>query len=188
MLAYALHSWETFVLLSWVVAYLTFAASLQPDGAAGWNVTLLGAIIVLVAMPASVLGNELAMRFGRRRTVSVLMLLSAAVACVVGFAAPLPFAVVAVLCLVYGATTASDSGSLTAGTVAAARPEHRGATMAMHSLIGFAGGFLGPLVFGVTLDLLGVWDQVAAWGVAFAIAGLVAAIGPLMLLIFVGRE
>ncbi len=188
ILAYALHSWETFVLIGWVVAFLTFAASLQPDGAVAWNVTLLGAIVILVAMPASVFGNELAIRFGRRRTVSVLMLASAALACVVGFAAPLPFAVVAGLCLIYGVATASDSGSLTAGTVAAADPESRGATMAMHSLIGFAGGFVGSLVFGMTLDLVRPWNEVAAWGVAFAIAGLVAALGPLMLWIFVGRE
>ncbi len=187
ILAYAMHSWETFVLIGWVVAFLTFAASLQPDAAVGWNVTLLGAIITLVAMPASVLGNELSIRFGRRRTVSVLMLASAALAGVIGFAATLPFAVVATLCLIYGAATASDSGSLTAGTVGAADPESRGATMAMHSLIGFLGGFIGSLVFGMTLDLVGPWSEVAAWGVAFAIAGLVAALGPLMLWIFAGR-
>ena len=188
ILAYSLHTWETFVLLGWVVAFLSFAASLQPDGAAAWNITLLGAIVTLVAMPASVLGNELSIRFGRRRTVSILMLTSAALACGIGFAATLPFVVVAGLCLVYGAATASDSGSLTAGTVAAADPEFRGATMAMHSLIGFAAAFLGSLVFGMTLDLVRPWNEVAAWGVAFAIAGLVAALGPLMLWIFAGRE
>lgn len=188
ILAYALHSWETFVMIGWVVAFLTFAATLQPDGAIGWNITLLGAIITLVAMPASVLGNEIAIRFGRRCTVSILMLVSAALACVVGFAASLPFAVVAILCLVYGAATASDSGSLTAGTVAAADPEFRGATIAMHSLIGFAGGFIGSLVFGMTLDLIGPWSEIVAWGVAFAVAGLVTVIGPLLLWIFVRPE
>ena len=58
----------------------------------------------------------------------------------------------------------------------------------MHSLIGFAGGFIGSLVFGMTLDLIGPWSEIAAWGVAFAVAGLVTVIGPLMLWIFVRPE
>ena len=59
-----------------------------------------------------------------------------------------------------------DSSSLTAGAAGTAEPSRRGATLAVHSTLGYAGGFLGPLVLGATLDLLG-GASVIAWGVAF---------------------
>ncbi len=181
ILAYSLHSWELIALGSWVVAFLAFSASLQPDGAAGWNITLVGSLIILAGMPASIYGNELARRFGRRRTISVLMIVSALVGCVVGFSAPLPFGVVVALCFLCGATTAADSASVTAGTVMSALAEHHGATMAMHAFIGFGGAFLGPLAFGVILDVAGGRHDVTAWGSAFAVIALATLLGPIIL-------
>jgi hypothetical protein len=60
----------------------------------------------------------------------------------------------------------SDSSSLTAGSAGSAEPGRRGATLAVHSTLGYAGGFLGPLVLGVALDLCG-GPSVLGWGVAF---------------------
>jgi hypothetical protein len=60
----------------------------------------------------------------------------------------------------------SDSSSLTAGSAGSAEPGQRGATLAVHSTLGYAGGFLGPLALGATLDLLG-GASVLGWGVAF---------------------
>jgi hypothetical protein len=45
-------------------------------------------------------------------------------------------------------------------------PGQRGATLAVHSTLGHAGGFLGPLALGVVLDWLG-GVSVLGWGVAF---------------------
>ena len=42
-------------------------------------------------------------------------------------------------------------GALTAGTVQAADPKLRGATMGLHSMCGYAGGFIGPLGVGTVL-------------------------------------
>ena len=42
----------------------------------------------------------------------------------------------------------------------------RGATLAVHSTLGYAGGFVGPLMVGVILDLAGGMSR-AAWGAAF---------------------
>ena len=184
MLAYALHSWELMAASSWTVAFLTYSASLQPGGGAAWNITLVGALVALVSMPASVGGNELARRFGRRRTVAGLMVLSALLGSAVGFSAALPFGVVVAICLLYGATTAADSASVTAGTVISAAPEHHGATMAMHSFIGFGGAFLGPLAFGVVLDLAGGRQTTQGWGTAFAAIALTTLLGPLVLRYF----
>jgi hypothetical protein len=48
-----------------------------------------------------------------------------------------------------------DSSALAAGTVQAADKELRGATMGLHSMCGYAGGFVGPLGVGRVLDWAG---------------------------------
>jgi MFS family permease len=106
-------------------------------------------------------GNELAIRFGRRRFILGTMLASAAMAGVVGFSAALPYAGAAAIVLVYAMLIWSDSSSLTAGSAGSAAPGRRGATLAVHSTLGYAGGFLGPLALGVTLDLFGGASVVA---------------------------
>ncbi len=181
MLAYATHTAELMAAMSWTVAFLTFAASLQPAAAMGWSITLIGAVATIVGLPASVLGNEGARRFGRRRFISVVMVISALSGACIGFTAAMWFPLVVGFCILYSALIAADSASLTAGTVMAAKPEQRGATMAVHSFVGFGGGFMGPLVLGAMLDLSGGADVVASWGMAFAVVALVTLTGPFFL-------
>ena len=47
----------------------------------------------------------------------------------------------------------------------AADKELRGATMGLHSMCGYAGGFIGPLGVGLALDLAG--ENALGWGIAF---------------------
>lgn len=68
--------------------------------------------------------------------------------------------------MLWNATIYLDSSALTAGTVAAADRTLRGATMGLHSMAGYAGGFLGPLGVGLFLDLAGR-DSLAGWGLGF---------------------
>jgi hypothetical protein len=75
----------------------------------------------------------------------------------------------------------SDSSALTAGMVAAADPRLRGATMAVHSTLGFGAGFVSPLVFGAVLDLAGGNQSAAAWGAGFVTLGIGAIVAPLAL-------
>lgn len=179
VLAYTAHNFELFCFRSWVVAYLVFA-----EGLAGESLflraTVLAAAFNLMGLPASVLGNELASRFGRHRVITMVMLTSTVLACVIGFAATWPLWLVVALCLVYAVTVVGDSASITAGVIAAAPEGYRGATMAVHACIGFTGSFAGPLIFGVVLDAAG-GQSVASWSLAFATAGAVAALGPLAL-------
>ena len=70
-------------------------------------------------------------------------------------AAPLHWAVVLALLTVVFDAGDGGLGTLTAGLVAAAPPELRGAAMGLYSLVGFAGGMLGPVVFGAALDAAG---------------------------------
>jgi MFS family permease len=111
-------------------------------------------VMGLVGVWASIWGNELAIRFGRRRFILAAMIMSAALAALIGFSSALPYAGAAALVLLY-AMLIWASSSLTAGSADSAEPGQRGATLAVHSTLGYAGGFLGPLVLGATLDLLG---------------------------------
>ena len=88
-----------------------------------------------------------------------------------------------VLLIVYGMVVWLDSSSLTAGAAGNADPARRGATLAVHSTLGYAGGFVGPLVVGWMLDLAGGMSPIA-WGLAFLVVGvlmLVALVAFLML-------
>jgi len=183
VLAYSAHNWELFALRSWIVAFLVFAQGLHPEGVLGkdWSATTITSLIIIIALPSSVLGNEASERFGRRRVVMTVMGASAVIACLLGLLAPLPPLLLVLVCLLYGVTVTADSASITSGAVAHAGPGQRGATMAVHSFIGFAGAFAGPLVFGIVLDLAGGGEQMSAWWLAFASAGLAVAMGPLCL-------
>ncbi len=180
VLAYFAHNWELFALRSWLVAFLVFSQERQEAGAMGvlWSATAIAAIANLLGLPASVLGNEAARRFGRRGVVIAIMLSSALVAAVIGFLAPVPLPLLVGVCLLYGITVTADSSSVTAGALANAEAGARGATMAVHSFIGFSGAFLGPVAFGVVLDLAGGGTSVLSWGLAFLSSGLAVALGP----------
>lgn len=180
ILGYAAHVWELFGLRTWIVAFLAFALG-AGGGGFGLSPTQLATVILLIGMPASIMGNELAVRFGRRRVISVAMAGSAILACGLGFTAALPLWALLLAFAVYGVLIMADSGALTAGAVAAAKPDRRGATMAVHTLLGFAAGIVGPLAVGVVLDLAGGSGRVLAWGLGFAVAGLGAALGPLIM-------
>ena len=191
VLAYTAHNFELFAFRSWIVVYLVFAAATNPD-AVTWSATAVAAIVNLLGLPASVLGNELARRIGRHRTITIVMLTSALLAGSIGFAAGAPFTLVVVLCLVYGVTITADSSAITAGVVNAAPAGYRGATMAVHSCIGFIGAFAGPLAFGVVLDLSSPGatggETIQSWGLAFLFSGLVmVALGTVALAVR-GRE
>lgn len=184
--AYALHNWELFALRSWVVAYLVFAAGRQGD-AAGLSPTLVATLITLIGMPASVLGNELALRIGRQRAVTLVMSVSAALACAIGFASGLPLPLLALLLCVYAVFLNGDSAALTAGFLQAAPAGQRGAAMALYSSFGFLGAFLGPLVFGVVLDRFS-GSEALGWGLGFVSMGLACALGPPVLRLTLARN
>jgi MFS family permease len=177
-IAYGAHCWELFGLRAWIVAFLAFVLARQADSGPALSATVVATLGSLVGLPASLFGNELCLRFGRRRVLVAAMLISAAAACGIGFAGGLGYGAVAALMIVYGGLVMVDSASLTAGTVGAAAPGQRGATMAVHSSIGFLGAFVGPIVFGAVLDLAGGGASVVAWGLAFASLGAAVAFGP----------
>jgi MFS family permease len=188
VIGYGFHVWELFGLRTWVVAFLAFSVTLQPAGSSSWSPTLVATLLTLLGVAFSISGNELCLRFGRRRTLPLLMLSSAIVACFLGFTAASSNGLVSGLCLLYGGLVMIDSSSLTAGVVEAATPGYRGATMAVHSSIGFLGAFLGPIVFGTMLDRAGGAHRIAAWGYAFATLGIAVGCGAVALMILRPRK
>ena len=163
---YTVHTLEMAVLRAWAVAFLTASFLIQapPEWLPG--PTVLFTIAGLVGIASSLIGNRLAESLGRDRIVAIAMLSGAALSLVAGFAFGAPPWVVLLFVFLWNAAIYLDSSALTAGTVQAADPALRGATMGLHSMFGYAGGFVGPLLAGVVLDWAG-GDGVAAWGIAF---------------------
>ncbi len=185
IIAYAAHGFELTAMRAWVTAFLVFVLAREPQVAGLLpSATVLAAVVTLIGLPASLLGNELALRFGRRRALVVIMTVSAAMGLLFGFTAWLPVWAVLLFCAVYFVFICGDSGSLTSGMMAAAEPEHRASTMALHSSLGFGISVLGPLCVGFALDAaqyVAGEQTVMTWGIGLAVMGLGALIGPLAL-------
>jgi len=176
--AYGWHCFELYGVRTWLVAFWGFVAA---SGGAPLGAVAVSALFTALAMPASILGNELALKLGRHRAITLVMLLSAAVGLAIGFTAGLSPWLTLVLMLVYAFTVPGDSGALTSGMAAAADPHFRGASMAVHSTVGFAFTAAGGWLIGVALDLSGGVGQPQAWAVAFAVMSAGAALGPVCL-------
>jgi MFS family permease len=177
---YAFHTWEMAGLRAWGVTFLTFAAA--QGGAPAWlpTPTVLLTLAGFVGIMVSIFGNEMSQRFGRKSIVTVAMMTSAALAICTGWSVG-PSVLAAALVIAWLAFVFLDSSALTAGTVQAADPAMRGATMGLHSMCGYAGGFIGPLGVGFALDAAG--DSAVGWGLGFSQLAVISIIG----LIFVRR-
>ena len=179
---YTFHTWEMAGLRAWGVTFLTLAAA--EAGAPSWlpAPTVLFTLAGLAGIVVSVSGNEMSQRFGRKRVVTIAMTTSAALAICTGWIVGSSAILAAVLVALWLAFIFLDSSALTAGTVQAADPALRGATMGLHSMCGYAGGFIGPLGVGLALDLAGK-NFVLGWGLGFGQLAIISLIG----LVFIRR-
>ena len=165
-LAYCVHTLEMNALRGWGVAFLGFVAISTDAAATRLSPTFVLTALGLIGTAASVFGNEASIRLGRRRLIGFAMLASVVVGGSIGFVGSLSYPAAVGLLLLYGFIVWLDSSSLTAGSAGTAEPARRGATLAVHSTLGYAGGFVGPLMIGLILDLAGGMSR-AAWGAAF---------------------
>ena len=186
ILGYAAHMWELFGLRSWIVAFLVYSQGLQPTGSFQPSATRIAFAMSLIGLPASIMGNEAARRFGRRETITVVMILSCLLCVIIGFSPGLPFWLVSGFCLLYGTALVGDSAALTAGAIEAAPDGYRGMTLAVHSAVGFGAAFLAPLVVGIALDLFQQLPTIQ-WGMGFLCMALGCATGPFFLYRLAGK-
>jgi MFS family permease len=160
------------------VVFLGFCVAGQGgDATPGWGILTIGALVGLLGVPAGLCGNELALRFGLRAAATGVFLVSALVNALFGFAAMLPYGAVVALAIAAGFAVQGNFSNLTSGVLAIAEPRLRGATMGVYSCIGFAGGFVGTLLSGLSLDWFGGTGRLAAWMVAFGICAVACLVG-----------
>jgi len=174
-IAYSIHTLEMSALRGWGVAFLGYVATTTGAAAASiLSPAIVATGLGLIGTVASVAGNEAAIRYGRKRLILTAMLASIMIGASIGFLGSMSYALASVLLTVYGIVIWLDSSSLTAGTAGTAEASRRGATLAVHSMLGYAGGFVGPLLVGWVLDFFGGMSQLG-WGMSFfSVASLMA--------------
>ena len=175
-LAYCAHTWEMNALRGWVVAFLAYVIVATGDGSTWVGPTVVATVMGFIGTWTSVVGNELSIRLGRQRLVRLAMLSCAVMAAGIGFLGSRSYPLAAALVLAYGVLIWLDSSSLTAGAAGSADPSRRGATLALHSMAGYAGGFVGPIIIGWILDRSGGMSPVA-WGLAFLHIAVIGLLG-----------
>ncbi len=175
-IGYGVHAWELFTLRSWGVTFLTFTAAAFGGGEGLLAPTAIAFAMGVLGTWSSVTGNEMCIRLGRQRVVLAVMAISVVFALATGWTAQLGYGLAVAMCLLYNVAIYADSSALTAGTSGSAEPGRRGATLAVHSTIGYIGGFLGPLVFGIVLDLSGGASE-TGWVLAFAHLAVIVPLG-----------
>jgi predicted MFS family arabinose efflux permease len=187
-IAYCVHTLEMSALRGWGVAFLAYvAASTGASPAIVLSPAIVATGLGLIGTAVSVAGNEAAIRFGRKRLIVTAMLASILIGGTIGFLGSASYAVAAALITVYGVIIWLDSSSLTAGTAGTAEPSRRGATLAVHSMLGYAGGFLGPLLVGWMLDRSGGMSP-TGWGTAFLSVALLMVAALVAFLVMGPRE
>jgi predicted MFS family arabinose efflux permease len=178
IVSYAAAIWGCIGLRQWIVVFLTFCAGDQAAAPAqAWTILGAGALISFLGVPAGLIGNELSIRYGLRTVAILVFVLSALTGGLFGFTATLPYIAVLALSVVVGSIVQGNFSNLTSGVLAVAATRHQGATIGLYSCIGFGAGFLGTLVFGITLDLFGGTSHLAAWILSFGTCGLACMTG-----------
>ena len=178
ILGYTAHTLELFASRSWLVAFFGFCAAYAGQSFLLAATTLAG-IVNFFAVPASILGNEVALRIGRQKWVCIVMLISAVCGIALAASTGQSWWLIIFLAVAHAILIMADSATLTAGLVISARSDIKGAAMGLHSLMGFGGGLVGPAIFGFVLDLSGsrsspnawIWayGSIVMWGVLFVI-------------------
>jgi MFS family permease len=176
IVGYTVHTWEMAALRAWGVTFLTIVAARA--GSPGWLPAppALLTIAGFAGIAVSILGNEIAQRIGRMRVVAIAVGAAAMLAVGTGWAIGASMPIASALVMTWLAAIFLDSSALTAGTVRAADPALRGATMGLHSMCGYAGGFIGPFGVGLVLDLAGD-NLTLGWGLGFGHLAIVTLLG-----------
>jgi predicted MFS family arabinose efflux permease len=180
ILGYGAHCFELYGMRTWIVAFWTFVAA-RHGGDTPIGALTMSVLVSFMAFPASIVGNELALRFGRHRAITLIMIASAATAFGIGLTAGAsPWLLVGLL-TVYSFTVPADSGALTSGMAASAHEGQKGATMALHSAVGFGLSALGAWGMGVAIDAAGGPNSEQAWLAGFALLAASIMTGPIVL-------
>ncbi|MBN8982485.1 MAG: MFS transporter [Rhizobiales bacterium] len=182
IVGYGAHCFELYGMRTWIVAFWTFV-TMRNSGASILSPIAISVIFSVMAMPSSFLGNEIAIRIGRHRAIVSIMIVSAIVAVAIGAMAGHSEWALLPLMALFAISIPADSGALTSGMTLASNPRYRGATMALHSTVGFAAAALGSWGVGVALDVAGGAQSPSGWMAAFCLMAAAVLVGPLALIL-----
>ncbi len=177
---YGTHCFELYAFRTWIVAFWAFVAA-RNGGSAVLEPITVSVISAVLAMPASIIGNEAAIRFGRPRAITAFMYMAGLLAFLIGVLIGASPMVLLILLLIYSIAIPADSGALTSGMTASAEPAFRGATMALHSTIGFGLSAIGGWAAGIAIDLGGGINTPSGWIGAFLVMAAGGLLGPVAL-------
>jgi predicted MFS family arabinose efflux permease len=180
VLGYGAHCFERYGMRTWIVAFWTFVVA-RNEGSALLSPVTVSVLATFLSLPASIFGNEAALRFGRHRAITVVMIVSGAVALAIGLNAGASPHWLLALVLIYAVAIPADSGALTSGMAGSAVPANRGATMALHSTVGFGLSALGGWAGGIALDAAGGTASPSGWLAVFTVFAAGVLLGPLAL-------
>ena len=169
MFAYGAHTYELFAFRGW--SFALFALLGVVHGLSLGLVTGLVAVLTLAGTAASIIGGRLCLGRGRHRMITWIGAAAASASVVSALMLQAPVWIALACLMVYNICIMLDSGALTAGVVSVAGETDRGALLAVHSMVGFAGGALGGPAVGMMLDLGGGGDSLGAWSWALLVMG-----------------
>ncbi len=165
--AYTGHSWELFVVRTWLAAFLAAAFALR--GLSPTDASALAsewaALMLALGVPGVFVGGWASDRIGRARSALLYALGSGAISLGFGTLLQAPWPALIVIGALYGAIVAADSAVYSTAVTELAPAGRVGSAQAIQSVAGFGIGSIGPVVAGATLDLG------AGWIGPFAVAG-----------------
>ena len=186
-LTYFIHNIELFTFRSWIIIFLFFSLSIQKTTNFSNYIqpATIAAIISLIAMPSSVIFNELTRFYKREKLLNFIFFFAALLPISIGLFANANFMLIIILVFIYGIIIPADSSVITAGLISSSQIDFKGTAMGIHSFIGFTGAILGPIIFGVLLDLGGGKDSYFSWLISFFSLGVIMLFGPLIIKKFI---
>lgn len=167
IIGYTGHSFELFAFRTWIFLLIVVVAEDNGLQLSSSSAAVIAGTFSFIGMASSVFGAWLALRLGRDRVLSLIMVGSVVAGLAAGGASLVSFSLFAVVACLYNIFIMLDSGALTAAVVEVSREGARGATLAAHSFFGFMGAALGPSAVGLMLDLGGGQTAYAGWMLAF---------------------
>jgi MFS family permease len=162
------HMWELYAMWGWIGLFLYGAFSDRMIDTPGvWSALSTFAIVGIGAL-GSLAGGYYADRIGRTTVTIAAMVVSGACALVAGAFGDAPFAILLVICMIWGISVVADSAQFSSCVIELADPHQVGTALTLQNAIGF-------LIALVSIHLVPVVAEFAGWWGAFAML----AIGPL---------
>jgi MFS family permease len=176
--AYSTHVWELYGVRAWVAPFL--AAILMANGRGLTEATSqaanISSIMVFVGAITPAWAGAMSDRHGRTLTGSMILATSGLCSLLLGWLFGAPFWLTLAVCFINSVWVTADSPIYSTAVTELASKGMLGSTMAFQSVVGFSGGIISPIVFGVILDAA---PENIGWGLGFAMLGVVALIGVL---------